>query len=154
MNFRKSVSNEKGMALVTAMAAALILSLTAVVVLNMTSRRFELSAFRTDRAVAGLEAEVGLQYAFARLADPAFQTTVQAKISGGVQQFYVITSDPDLSPKDLLVPQLQVGKKVGPAGTYVGGKHVTVRIKFNPTGAGGASRPYEVRASTSFGTGA
>ena len=53
--------------MVTAVILALVVSATAAVVLTLTLRRFELSAFRTDHAVAEASAEAGLQYAFARL---------------------------------------------------------------------------------------
>lgn len=159
--------------MVTAILAALIVSLTAAVVLNMTFRRFELSAFRTDHAVAGLEAEAGLQFAFARLPDPAFQAAVQLKRTAlgagaiGVNDAraeYIVSCLADLDPNtagvqapDEQVTAIHMGG-ARPAGTTVdgtGGKHVTVRIRFftNADAAPIAARPYRVRASANYGTG-
>ncbi len=59
--------NQKGIAMVTAIVLALVVSATAAVVLSLTFRRFELSAFRTDHAVATGSSEAGFQYSFARL---------------------------------------------------------------------------------------
>lgn len=150
--------NEQGMALVTAMAAALIISVLAAVVLNMTWRRFEMSAFRSDRAIAGAEAEAAMRYAFARLdLDQAFHDRVVAK----APKAYVITCDAGIPPgqRDELIPELHQGAKVDPNGPvdpkvrYVGGKHVTVKIKYDPTDNGGAAQPYKVSAKATFGKG-
>lgn len=71
--------DDRGIALPTAIVAALVVSITALVVLNLTMRRFELSAFRSDHAISMVSSESGFQYAFARLAaDPAFENTVRA----------------------------------------------------------------------------
>ena len=59
--------NQKGIAMVTAIILALVVSATAAVVLSLTFRRFELSAFRTDHTVAQASDEAGFQYAFARM---------------------------------------------------------------------------------------
>ena len=138
-----SKTGEKGIALVIAMAAALIVSLIAVAVLNMTFRQFELSAFRTSHGVAEQEAEAGLQYAFARLdRDVALRTNVQNKMAGGQHVDYVITGDPNVpaGQRDEWTNALQAGSKF-----------ITVRIRFedNPPASG---QPYRVRASADFGT--
>ena len=170
-------SGERGIAMVTAMAAAVIISILAVVVLNMTFRRFELSAFRTDRAVAGAAAEAGLKYAFARLqldttytdlnfpGPPGFANVVQRAGQAVPPRDYVLRCHPLTGlAVDQVVPQLHVGAKINternPNGTpgpnygqYVGGKHVTVRIRWDPAGTGGAARPYIIRASADYGTG-
>lgn len=157
--------------MVTAILAALIVSLTAAVVLNMTFRRFELSAFRTDHTVAGMEAEAGLQYAFARLTDPAFQAAVQLKRTAlgagaiGVNDAraeYIVSCLADVDPNTAgtQAPDEQItaihmgGTRVG-AADGTGGKHVTVRIRFFTAADAApiAARPYRVRASTTFGTG-
>lgn len=69
---------QRGVALATAIVAALVISLTALVVLNLTMKRFELSAFRSDHAISAVSCEAGFQYAFARLdADPVFDNAVR-----------------------------------------------------------------------------
>ncbi len=73
------LKDERGIALPTAIVAALVVSITALVVLNLTMRRFELSAFRSDHARSLIASESGFQYAFARLdLDPAFDIAVRA----------------------------------------------------------------------------
>lgn len=168
----KTRTREQGIAMVTALMAALLVSITAAVVLNMTLRRFELSAFRTDHTVATHEAEAGLQYAFARLArDGAFRTAVQNKQSGGRQAYYALSCNPnaDVDPvtPGVQLPDEQVsalhmgGTLTPPAVDGTGGKHAVVRIIFG----GGLGLPagepalppgaqYRVRATTDFGTGA
>ncbi|MBI3322503.1 MAG: hypothetical protein HYZ94_02365 [Candidatus Omnitrophica bacterium] len=69
---------ERGIALATAIVAALLISVTALVVLGVSMRRFELSAARSDHARAMVSSEAGLQYAFARLAkDSAFENDIR-----------------------------------------------------------------------------
>ena len=168
--------NQKGVAMVTAIVLALVVSVTAALVLNLTFRRFELSAFRTDRAVAGGTAEAGFQYTFARLdrdrtyTDPAFpgftgfREVVQRKRdilgagsipAGNAPAEYVITChDAAAADENQLVPAIHMG----PAAA---GKHLTIRIRFfhNEPAAGFtdtvpiANRPYRVRSFTNYGTG-
>lgn len=72
------MTNQRGIALPTAIVAALVVSITALVVLNLTMRRFELSAFRSDHVISMVSSEAGFQYAFARLnADAAFENAVR-----------------------------------------------------------------------------
>lgn len=163
-------SGERGVAMVTAMAAALIISIMAIAVLNMTLRRFELSAFRTDRAVAGAEAEAGVRYAFAWLLVPANQLLVQNAKANERQRYFALSCNPaadvDLDAPGVQAPDRQVpalhmgGTLTPPAVDGVGGKHVVVRIIFG----GGAGLPageaplppgaqYRVRSRTVFGTG-
>ena len=69
---------QRGIALPTAVVAALVISIATLVVLNLTMGRFELSAFRSDHTTALISSEAGVQYAFARLeADPSFENTVR-----------------------------------------------------------------------------
>lgn len=170
--------NQKGIAMVTAIVLALVVSATAAVVLSLTFRRFELSAFRTDHAVAAATSEAGFQYAFARLdKDAAFRNRVQAKrnnilpagpiADNTAAAEYVVTSDAlvPAAQRDELVPALQMGGKVDTTpgsptvGQYVGVKNVTLRIRFFNTAAPFndvppiANRPYKVRSFSNFGTG-
>lgn len=131
-----------------AMAVAVILSITAAAVVNLTWRRFELSASRTDRDIALAAAETGLQYAFARLdADEDLRDAITArgKDADSKNDVYVITCDKDI-PRDELIPALHVSANIN----NEGGKHVTVRIRFvsappDPT------RPFRVSASADYG---
>jgi hypothetical protein len=154
MKFRHG---QQGIAMVTAIVAAVVVSITAAVVLNLTFRRFEMSAFRSDHVVAAAEAEAGLQYAFARLGlDAAFRTAVQNARQGAAQRYYVISCRQDLEPN---TPGVQAPDAHVPA-LHMGGKHVTVRIIFGGglgLPAGEAPLPagarYRVRAFADFGTG-
>ena len=162
-------SAEHGVAMVTAIAVAIVVSLTAATVLNLTWRRFELSASRSDRDVALAAAEVGLQYAFARLdvndtnqlrdgignpvgpAGVSFQDRVGADADG-----LLISSDNAVAGLDHWEPNLHVSTRMvsdpgNPQfGGYVGGKHVTVRITLDPTPTDPA-RPF-VSAQADYGT--
>ena len=167
--------SQKGIAMVMAIVLALIVSVTAAVVLSLTMRRFELSAFRTDHAVAAGTAEAGFQYAFARLdQDTAytdanfpgavgFAAVVQAKRNslGAVARpgdrsandfaaEYVLTCDASvpIAQRDELVPALHMGAAAA-------GKHVTLRIRFFTAGDPPpvAGRQYRVRSFSDFGTG-
>jgi hypothetical protein len=67
--------------MLTALVAALLVSLTAIVTMNLVSRRFHLTAFGSDHAVALAASEGGVQYALARLwRDPTFESTVRNHI--------------------------------------------------------------------------
>ena len=139
--------------MVTAIVLALIVSVLAAGVLNLTMRRFELSAFRTDHAVAMASAEAGFQYAFARLdKDPVFRLAVDAKAPG----YYLIYchANPDFPPEFQGVPNAVVPQ------LHMGNKHIAVRIRhFTNAGVAPdqnpsfATRPYKVRAVAVFGTG-
>jgi hypothetical protein len=137
--------------MVTAIVLALVVSATAALVLNMTFRRFELSAFRTDRSVAGGTSEAGFQYVFARMDkdraynDPAFpappagngfRETVQRKrnsqgagaiaatgAANDAAEYVVTCHDAAATDENQLVPAIHMG----PAAT---GKHLTTRIRF------------------------
>ena len=152
----RSRSGERGIAMVTAIAMALIVSIMAAVVLNLTFRRFEMSAFRTQHAVGMAGSEAGFQYAFARLdRDQPFRTVVQGKAPG----WYVVTCHPTASLDAQLVAQMGVPAApdaVVPA-LHMGNKHVVVKIRYSRPGVDPpprfAGRPYEVRAGSTFGTG-
>ena len=158
-------AGQRGMAMVTAIVLAIIVSVTAAVVLNLTFRRFELSAFRTDHSIAATSAEAGFQYAFARLdrdttyTNPnypgavGFRAVVQAKAPAE----WVVTCDSSVpvAQRDELVPALHMGGVPDGSGGVKGGKHLTVRILFlrpadNPPFP---NRPYRVRSVATFGTG-
>lgn len=173
-NMLSARTSERGSALVIAMAAAVFVSIIVAVVMNLSIRRFELSAQRTDHEVAKMSSEAGLQYAFARLASTgaagdAFRARVQAASPGE----YTIACH--LAQQGLVASAtveqdngLHVGAKIntevaddgtpGPLnGQYVGGKHVRIRIHFF-TGVGAdvapdPARPYRVRVSTNFAEG-
>ncbi len=171
-------TSERGSALVIAMAAAVIVSIIVAVVMNLSIRRFELSAQRTDHEVAKMSSEAGLQYVFSRLAidDAVFGAAVRLKRTSlgaaavplnNAAAEYVVTCDTALpGGSDEVDQRLHVGAKIdtqGPAsptnGQYVGGKHVTIRVRFltandftaNPTLD--AARPYRVRVDTNFAEG-
>ncbi|MDO8729998.1 MAG: hypothetical protein Q7J69_02270 [Candidatus Omnitrophota bacterium] len=169
-------AGQKGVAMVTAIVLALIVSVLVAGVLSLTMRRFELSAFRTDHTVAAGTSEAGLQYAFARLAadDAVFGAAVRAKrnalgngpiADGTAAAEYVVTSDASVpaNQRDELEPALQMGGKVDTTvdsptfGQYVGRKNVTLRIRFFNTALNDvppiANRPYKVRSVSNFGTG-
>ena len=145
--------NQRGVAMVTAIVLAVIVSAIAAGVLSLTMRRFELSAFRTDHAVAAATSEAGFQYAFARLdKDAAFKAAVDAKAPG----YYLIycNANPDFPPEFQVAPN-----EVVPA-LHMGNKHMAVRIRhFTDAGVAPdqnpvfAARPYKVRAVAVFGTG-
>ena len=139
--------------MVTAIVLALIVSATAAVVLSMTFRRFELSAFRTDHAVAEATAEAGFQYAFARLGkDQQFRDDVKAKTPG----YYLIYchANPNFptefqaAPDEPPIPEL-----------HMGNKDLAIRIRYYTADDAGdpnpsfATRPYKVRAVAVFGMG-
>ena len=90
---RSHCKGERGVALPTAIVAALVVSVTALVVLNLTMRRFELSAQRSDHLGSSVASEAGFQYAFARLGlDPAFDTAVRADLTGaGAIRVHVVS---------------------------------------------------------------
>ena len=144
---RAGGDGERGLALVTAIAAAVVISITAAVVLNLTFQRFELSVFRTDHAVAVASSEAGLQYVFARMErEPAFRTAVQNKtINAGTPTPYVVTCHAAAAPNEDEVDDA----------LHMGNKHVTVEITFfrpqdNPPDP---NRPYQVEGRADFGTG-
>ncbi len=160
-------SEQEGIAIVTALAAALVVSITAAVVLGLTWRRLELSAFRADHDVAVSASEAGLQYALARLdLDAAFRTRVQNKtINADAPTDYIVACHdlPNITEDQILgnppvsnANQLHVAMKMNQAGVYVGGKHVVVRIRFFRPGVDVPpvpNRPYRISATTEFGTG-
>ena len=199
-------AGQKGVAMVTAIVLALIVSVIAAGVLSLTMRRFEQSAFRTAHAVGMASSESGLQYAFARLDkdttynDPNFpgvplglkDVVKRKRESRGVAAIpatgpendaaeYIIRchDDPTLTEDQILDPDgagplqptaLHMDSKVDTVvgsptfGQYVGGKHVTVRIRFftaadiaalpaSPLKDLLATRPYTVRAYSNYGTG-
>ena len=142
--------NQKGIAMVTAIVLALVVSATAAVVLSLTFRRFELSAFRTDHAVAMASAEAGFQYAFARLdKDPVFKAAVDAKAPG----YYLIYCHANPS----FPPEYQVAPDETVQALHMGNKDMAVLIKHftaaDPDNPLYPTRPYKVRAVAVFGTG-
>ena len=157
---KRARSGEKGIAMVTAIGLALIVSIMAAVVLNMTFRRFELSALRTQHAVAMMGSEAGFQYAFARMdRDPAFRTLVQAK-AATTPYYYVVrchADDPSTTSDDL--PDLFKTADVLDGRLHMGNKHVAVAIRYYTANNAGdpntyyATRPYKVRAVSVVGAG-
>lgn len=165
-------NGQEGIAMVTAIVAALIVSITASVVLNLTFRQFELSAFRSTHTVGLQQAEAGLQYAFARLpVDPALEANVRAARAGGFQRYYYLSCNPgpgdilpdiaDLQVADEQVTELHMGGTLTPpAVDGVGGRHVTVGIIFGgglglPPGEDPlpAGADYRIRAYCHFDVG-
>ena len=170
--------NQKGIAMVAAIVLALVVSVIAAGVLSLTMRRFELSSFRTDHAVAAATSEAGFQYAFARLAaDPAFRAAVELKRTNqgvpaisrdnvGIEYLVCCHNSPtwaedEVLQNDLTLPSpLHMGG-VMQGGQLVGGKHVMIRIRFFTAAdiaagehpAAMADRPYRVRSFSAFGSG-
>ena len=102
----KTNRNEKGIALVMAIIAALLVSISAAIVLNMTYRSFYLSVFQTDHAVGFYAAESGVQYAESRLEfDAVFAAAVKAKGAS-------TTSTPPGQNLPYIVTSLQSGNPV------------------------------------------
>ena len=65
--WRTPRNDDRGIALVVAMAAALAVSIAAAVVLTFTFQQFHLTVFESDHAEAFTASDAGLQYVFARL---------------------------------------------------------------------------------------
>jgi len=159
-------SGQEGIAMVTAIAIALIVSIMAAVVLNMTFRRFELSAARTDHAIGMVAAEAGFQYAFARMdRSQAFRTLVMNKSPAG--SWYVITCHPVTNLDPGLVAYL-TNRTGGTAvdreirALHMGTRHVVLLISYDrPQGNGGTPfpstsatpRPYTIRSTSTFAGG-
>ncbi|MBI3333286.1 MAG: hypothetical protein HYZ93_04270 [Candidatus Omnitrophica bacterium] len=124
----------EGVALMVAIVAALAVSLTAVVVLNLTFRRLELSSFRSDHLSASFAAEAGIQYAFARLdRDKPFRDRVENAPSYP----YTVSPTASTGPTSEPEPNLRMGNK-----------DVTVRIyRRGPAGSG----QFEIRGSADYG---
>lgn len=141
---RRRRAGEEGIALATAIVAAVVISITALVILNLSMRRFEMSAFRSDHTVALVSSEAGFQYVFARLDhDPVFRTAVQDKtLVPGAPTPYIVSSDPAVTA-DETDPRLNVGKDVTVEITFM-------RLQDNPPDP---NRPYQVRARSEFGAG-
>lgn len=154
----KRRNGSQGTVLVVAIVAAIVVSLTAVVVLNLTFRRFHLSHMGSDHEAALFASEAGIRYALQRLdvndtnqlidkngkpsGDPNifFRDRVKGKALQEPPQELVVSSDPKAPSLDHWEPNLQMG-----------GKHVTIGILYNPAGAP-SDRPYKVRASSDYGT--
>lgn len=152
---------EKGLALLTAVAAALVISVTAALVLSLSFKRLQLTAFRSDRAVALAAGEAGLQYSFIRLDnDPGFRAAVRNRtVVAGTPTAYVISCDPAVANPNQFVAGLHSGPAHAQGAVGTGGKHVTVRLTFFRPGvdappSGTPARPYQVVAETLYGTGA
>lgn len=95
--------SQEGVALATALAAAVVVSLLVIAALNLTLRRFELSAARSDHAQAAQAAEAGLRYVFERLRlddqsdgldDGAGEQGLEDRIRFDDDSPYVISDDP------------------------------------------------------------
>ncbi len=137
-------AGQRGIALATAIVAALVVSITALVVLNLTMKRFELSAFRSDHTISLVSSEAGFQYAFARLdLDPVFRAAVENKtVAANTPTPYIVSSDP-LVAADQTDPRLRVAKDVTLEITFL-------RPQDNPPDP---NRPYVVASRSEFGTG-
>jgi hypothetical protein len=114
----KNRSSERGVALVIALSAALVVFFIVMAVLSLTFNRFNLSFLQADRAASFYASEAGIRYAFTRLEvdnvySHSFTTgTGPEPVSGGFAQvvrhafthgashipartFFVVTSIPD-----------------------------------------------------------
>lgn len=154
----KTNRNEKGIALVMAIIAALLVSISAAIVLNMTYRSFYLSVFQTDHAVGFYAAESGVQYAESRLEfDAVFAAAVKAKGASttstppGQNLPYIVTSlqsgNPVIDGNSSVAPDERTNDLVvlGPHGTR---REVTVWIKYYDDGR---DPPYKIRVFSSYG---
>ncbi len=138
--------------MLTALIAALLVSLTAAIVLKLTYQRFHLSKFGSGSGEAFRAAEAGVLYARARLGVDTsytdgnfpgvtgFSNVVKAaKDASGSQREYIVTSgDPNVSNPDLVDSTLQMG-----------GRHVTVYILYRGTGA---VPEFKIRATCDYAT--
>ena len=158
--------DSQGVALAMAVVGALLVSIMAALVLNMTYRSFYLSAFQTDHTASFYASEVGAQYVIRRIqvdrvyADPnfpgvqGFENVIRAAGASppGPNRAYVITSlrapqnpviDGVAVTPDLRTDDLAVGK-LGPPATR---RDVTVWIRFT----NGNNPPYQIRAFSDYG---
>lgn len=78
----------RGYAMPMVIAATLIVSITAAIVMNLTFQRYRMSALRSSRAQAIAAGEAGLQFIYARL---------QGGFEGQVRQ-HLAGNNPDLDP--------------------------------------------------------
>ena len=142
-----NLQSKKGVALALAITMTLIIFLLAAAILNFTYGRFHASAFQTDHLASFYATEAGMQYAFARLADPTFANTVQAVAPNA----YIVTSlpsgkvtvdgqqvSPNARTNDLFVGRLSPSRQ---------GREVTVWIQ-----ATGGTPKFRVRAFTDYGS--
>ncbi len=110
--------SNRGVALAIALVTALLVSITAIVVINLAARRYHVAHLDLDHGTALSASEGGIRYAWTRLRmDSAFNTAVQNK----APLPYIVTSDKAIpGGYDEYVPALQME-----------GKNVTVKITFN-----------------------
>lgn len=158
------VRESRGVALMTALVGVILLTLTVAAVMNLVMRRFETTAFRSDRLVAFNADEGATQYAWSRLNindfDPATKKVFQQRVrdkrdTSGKNIPFVISSNSKLPP-DIVEPSF-----------LMAGKNVTVEILWDdpdvddpkiPNWAGSKSpgddfpSEFQVRASTDYGT--
>jgi len=179
----KTHASQRGIALVTAIVAALVISLSAAVILNMTFRRFELSSQRRDRGISLAGIEGATRYIFQRCdLDAVFEARVRQAIidyrdgvgvaAGHNSGCYVLSplaTDGNRTMNDVIIryngvdtgfdideqiAEFDYNRDDG-AGTVLFRKQVHVAIDFepNPGGVLDADRRFRLHASTTFGEG-
>lgn len=149
-------SRQRGAALMTAMAAALILSLTASVVLGLTWRRMQLSVNRKDHLVAMTASDGGTQYVFARLQlDPTFNTAIRADSTPAASPMYVISplaGPPNPATVTLLIngtpTSVTVDEQV--AALTMGNKQIHVAIEVDQADPGNPKR-LRIHSNANYG---
>ncbi len=179
----KRHASERGIALVTAIVAALVISLSAVVILNMTFRRFELSSQRRDRSISLAGIEGATRYIFQRCdVDPNWrEDNIRAGIvanrdaPGGPRNnsCYVLSplpTDPNPVEDDVIIryngvdtgfdiseqiPEFDYNRTdAGGAVRFRKQVHVAIDFEPDPTGLiPDADRRFRLHASTTFGEG-
>ncbi len=155
-------SQEKGAAMFLAVTAAIIVSLTAVVVLGLATRRFHMAAFQLDHAAAFSTSEAGIQYAFARLERDTTYTDSNFPGVTGFANVVIAASAPPGSVGYVVSP-LAVGTVVQPhnypqsftideqdTALQTGNRNVLVVIVEDPPG--GVPPRFRVRAFSDYAT--
>ena len=172
--------NNRGVALAVAVTGALIISIIAVVVLNMTYRSFYLSAFQTDHSNAFYAAEAGVQYAFDRLArnsippapvddrfwlrrtdgtfvgntadpnDPQHRTFQQHVTNKGVGVSFIVISDPAVPAVEQGVTYDHFEPSLA-TGPVGAARTKYVRVRIVDRGAGAPAPRYEVHGEADYG---
>lgn len=173
------VKNEDGLAMVTAIAAALVVALTAAAVLTITFRRFEFSVFRSDRSAALAETDGATRWIFRRLEvgpDPAHPPPVHTNYAEHVRAALIAsagggpggTADPAdpyvISPEaagtsvNVRYNNAEMTLEVDEQAQALNlARPVHVIIDFEPQQAGNpvpnSDRRFRIHASAEFGTG-
>lgn len=138
------IRNERGVAILVALILAIVVTLTASIVLSLSYGRLHQSAFQSERAEADMASEGGIQYANARIPrDNALQTKIRdAKVVSGTSYIISPTAPPTATSESDL--SLRMG------GTATAPRDVTLTITYLSGVPGAGDFRAEVRASSSY----